>query len=108
MIALLRLPPNSPFALTNLAMSAAKVPFLAFIVGTVIGMAPRTAIAVVIGSLVQGALTEDTLKDAAPAWVWWVGIAVSIAVFLFVGWLGSRAVERVMKQQAAAKLEAVS
>ena len=105
MVALLRLPPNSPFALSNLAMSAAKVPFVPFVVGTVLGMAPRTALAVVIGSLVKGALTEDTLKDAAPKWVWIVGIAVSLVVFVFVGWIGKRAVDRAMGTSGSGTLE---
>jgi uncharacterized membrane protein YdjX (TVP38/TMEM64 family) len=76
-------------------MAAAKVPLLPFVVGTVLGMAPRTAIAVFIGSLVQGKLTRSTLDQAAPAWVWYVGIALSLAIFILIGRLAQRAVERV-------------
>lgn len=94
MVALLRMPPNSPFALTNLAMAAAKVPLVPFVIGTVLGMAPRTAIAVFIGSLVQGTLTRDTLDKAAPAWVWYVGIAISLVIFVLIGRVAQRAVER--------------
>lgn len=99
MVALFRLPPNSPFALSNLAMAAARVPFGPFVVGTVLGMAPRTGVAVVIGSLVDGALTGEALDNAAPRWVWGVGIGVSLLIFLFIGNLGKRAVERVTRQE---------
>jgi uncharacterized membrane protein YdjX (TVP38/TMEM64 family) len=95
MVALLRSPPNSPFSLGNLAMAAAKVPFWPFVLGTVIGMAPRTAVAVVIGSLVAGALTKESLDQAAPRWVWIAAIIISVAIFLLIGWIAQRAVNKV-------------
>jgi uncharacterized membrane protein YdjX (TVP38/TMEM64 family) len=92
-VALLRLPPNSPFALTNLVMASVKVPRLPFAVGTVLGMAPRTTLAVVIGAGVNQ-LTRDDLDQAVPTWVVWVGIAVTLAVVLLVGVIASRAVKK--------------
>lgn len=42
LILLLRLPPNSPFAIANLAMGASGVRALPFLAGTMLGMLPRT------------------------------------------------------------------
>ncbi|QKK07007.1 MAG: TVP38/TMEM64 family protein [Planctomycetota bacterium] len=41
-VTLLRLPINSPFALTNLVMASAGVTKRVFLIGTAVGMAPRT------------------------------------------------------------------
>jgi len=49
-VTLLRLPPNSPFALTNLVMSAVHVNPINYIIGTAVGIAPRTILACVIGA----------------------------------------------------------
>ena len=49
-VALIRVPPNSPFALGNGAMAAARVPIGAYLVGTLFGLAPRTAVAVKAGA----------------------------------------------------------
>ena len=49
-ITLLRVPPNSPFAVTNLAMASVGVSLVPYLIGTIVGMAPRTAIAVFIAA----------------------------------------------------------
>lgn len=90
LISLLRLPTNSPFALTNLALAAANVPWTAYALGTVIGMAPRTAAAVYIGTHLK------SLDDpSAPTWYFWVGLGVSLAVLAIIGFVTNRAVQRV-------------
>ena len=49
-ITLLRLSPAMPFALTNLLMAAARVPLSAFLIGTFVGMLPRSAAVVFFGA----------------------------------------------------------
>ena len=44
-VILLRLPPNSPFSFMNLALTASGVRLVPYIIGTVIGLAPRTLVA---------------------------------------------------------------
>ncbi len=96
-VTLLRLPPTSPFALTNLVLAAAGVRLAPFVVGTIIGMAPRTVVAVIIGAGVQE-LTRDTLESAAPKWVWWAGIAVSIAVLVVIMLVAKKALAGVLRE----------
>ena len=78
-VALIRIPPNSPFALTNLLMSSTSVGLVPYLVGTAIGIAPRTLIAVWVG---------HTLNDAADEGgsIWWtvLKIGVGLAVFFVV------------------------
>jgi len=100
MVALIRMPPNSPFALTNLVLASVKVPLGSFVLGTMVGMAPRTTIAVFIGSLVKGALTEDNLKQVAPAWLWYVGIAVSVVILVIIALIAQKALNSVTAAQA--------
>ncbi|MBL0928146.1 MAG: TVP38/TMEM64 family protein [Phycisphaerales bacterium] len=78
-VGLLRFPPNSPFALTNLVMSAIKVRFAAFFGGTALGMAARTGVAVGLGVAV-GSL--EKLKEVGGAWAY-LGLG-AFAVVLFI------------------------
>jgi uncharacterized membrane protein YdjX (TVP38/TMEM64 family) len=94
-VALLRLPPNSPFALTNLAMAAAKVPRVPYLLGTLIGMAPRTGVAVYIASQIQDLATAT---DTKPKWMIFVGIGLTIVVIIVIGHIAKKALERVTRQ----------
>jgi uncharacterized membrane protein YdjX (TVP38/TMEM64 family) len=93
MVALLRCPPNSPFALTNLVMASVKVPRRPFLLGTLIGMTPRTAAAVAIGSTVER-FTRENLEQAAPKWIWIAGLGITLAVVVIVAAIADRAVKR--------------
>jgi uncharacterized membrane protein YdjX (TVP38/TMEM64 family) len=96
-ITLLRLPPNSPFALTNLALAATGAPLWAVIVGTAVGLAPRTGAAVVIAASIQGELTSAKIAEATgPRWIGVaITIAVTLVVVLIIGYLAKRALNRV-------------
>ncbi len=97
MVTLVRLPPNSPFALTNLALGSTRVPWGAALLGSVIGLAPRTAAAVWIAASVRSlAATEakDAVKDRMPEWVVIGGIGLSIAVVVIVGMIATRVMRR--------------
>ena len=92
-ISLLRLPPNSPFAITNLVLSAFKVPRSGYLLGTLLGMAPRTAAAVIIGAGVSE-FTKDSVDKAVPQWLWYAGIALIILVVYIIGTIADRALQR--------------
>jgi uncharacterized membrane protein YdjX (TVP38/TMEM64 family) len=105
-VALLRLPPNSPFALTNLLLASSKVPILPFLLGTAVGMLPRTALAVVVGAGVHDALSKEALEQATPRWVWFVGIAVTLGIVAVFGRIANKAIERVAAEQAKEQAKA--
>lgn len=96
-VTLLRAPPNSPFAITNLVMSSVHVKGLPFLIGTLVGMAPRTGVAVWLGAGIQ-----DLAHDATrPRWFIVATIVSSIVVIVIVGSLANRALERFTRGHGA-------
>jgi uncharacterized membrane protein YdjX (TVP38/TMEM64 family) len=93
-VSLVRVPPNSPFALTNLVLASVRVPLASFAIGTGLGMLPRTAAVVYVGSLIEGELSRDALRQSRPGWLLPVGIGLSVAVLIVLAWLGDRAIKR--------------
>lgn len=88
-VTLVRLSPNSPFAITNLAFAAARVPMSVFWLGTALGLAPRTAIAVFFGSKLSE-LSFDT-----PKWLIVAGIVVTLAVLAVIAQIANRALAQI-------------
>ncbi|MEY5033313.1 MAG: hypothetical protein RL354_2344, partial [Planctomycetota bacterium] len=102
-VTLLRLPPSSPFALTNYALGATKVPFWLAMVATPIGMLPRTAIVVFLASAAVAGGATDLLSvlDTTPTWALVTGIVMSVLVIAVIGSLANRALERLTQGGAA-------
>jgi uncharacterized membrane protein YdjX (TVP38/TMEM64 family) len=88
---LVRLPPNSPFAITNLVLASTRVRWLPYAIGTVIGIAPRTAAAVWIGSQ----LADLDLKNARQTWFFVSGLVALIIVIAIIGTMAKRALDKV-------------
>lgn len=87
-IALVRLPPNSPFAITNLALGTTGVPFWLALAATAVGMLPRTAIACFFASHAAGTGAEDIqalIEDKG----WMTVIVGLVAMAVCVGIIGS-------------------
>lgn len=101
-VTLLRVPPNSPFAITNLVMAACRVRPLTYLVGTLLGIAPRTAVAVFIGAAASG------LDFSQPKQTWFFvgGIVVTLIVVGIIGLMANRAVAKVTGQDDAPKARA--
>lgn len=93
-VILLRLPPNSPFAMTNLAMAATRVPLGLYLLGTAIGIAPRTILAAYFGMGVEKAFSKDAWSAALPPWVFYGGIGLALIVVIIIGQIATKAVER--------------
>jgi uncharacterized membrane protein YdjX (TVP38/TMEM64 family) len=93
LVTLLRLPPNSPFAITNLVMASVRVPLAPYVIGTVIGMAPRTGVAVWAAAQIEGALSEDGPEK--PRWMIIGGILLTVAAVAVIGHIANKAIERV-------------
>jgi uncharacterized membrane protein YdjX (TVP38/TMEM64 family) len=100
-VSLLRLPPNSPFALTNLVMASARVRRLPFLLGTLLGMMPRTAFTVYVAS----GLAVLDFKAADQAGTFAVGVVVTLIVIIIIGYLAKRAVEHVTRDGEPAEAE---
>ncbi len=97
-VALLRLPPNSPFALTNLAMAGSGVAPTPYALGTLIGMTPRTAVAVFFAAAAASSGAKDIqsfVRDGLGLGVFIGGIVVMCIVLAIIGSIANRAIERV-------------
>ncbi len=89
-IVLLRMSVIVPFALTNFLMAAARVSLKAFIVGTAVGMLPRSAAMVFVGS----GLSELDLSDTRETTFFAIGVAATIASVIVIGVFSRRALLR--------------
>lgn len=96
-VTLLRLPPNSPFALTNLVMATTGVPLPAFLGGTLLGMLPRTAVAVALAAAASSTGAEDiqTFVQHRGPWLLAAGVVGGMAVLGALGVIARRALRRV-------------
>lgn len=94
-VALIRVPPNSPFALTNLAMAASGVRMIPYVVGTALGMAPRTLAAVWLA--VEASKRGDNLVDVVKDRDLWQIIVMLVATFVVLGILGTIAKKALAK-----------
>lgn len=90
-VTLLRLPPNSPFAITNLVLTATRVPLSIFVIATLVGMAPRTGVAVFL------AAGLESLSDGTPGrrTMIIVTIVLTVVIFLVIGRYASKAIAQV-------------
>ncbi len=95
-VTLLRLPPNSPFALGNLAMAGSGVNLGSYLLGTMLGMAPRTAVMVGAGAAgaASGAKDIQTLISERGPWQLMIGIAATVAVLAVLGLIARAALRR--------------
>lgn len=108
-ITLLRLPPNSPFAITNLVLASVRVPLGAYVIGTLVGMAPRTGIVLYLAAQISQKFSEHA-KDAAKAdKPWWyivAGVVLSILALVVIGFIANRALEKVTSEHKGVGIEA--
>ena len=95
-ITLIRVSPNSPFALTNLVLATSGVPPLTFLAATLVGMAPRTLAAVMVGQQIT-----DWNNTTKPRWMIVGGIIITVAVFIILAWLANEALRRLHASTAA-------
>ncbi|CAN5802829.1 hypothetical protein BH11PLA1_BH11PLA1_13810 [soil metagenome] len=102
-ITLVRLPPTSPFAIGNLVMASVKAPLGPFIIGTILGMAPRTAAVVWVATLLRQKLGDSADAQAIAkaggqvfdSW-WYIGIGIvgAFAVVLILSHIARRTLAR--------------
>jgi uncharacterized membrane protein YdjX (TVP38/TMEM64 family) len=93
-ITLLRLPPYSPFAATNFVLATTRARLDAYLLATLVGMAPRTFAAV------WAAAHASTLefKDSKGVWSFVVGLAITIVIVGIIGRMANQAIQRATGQ----------
>lgn len=90
-VTLLRLPPNSPFAITNLVLAATRVPLTVYMLGTALGMAPRTGMVVFLASR-----APDFDPARGQDWLYWaISIVTTLVVLAVIGVLANHALLRI-------------
>jgi uncharacterized membrane protein YdjX (TVP38/TMEM64 family) len=97
-VTLIRIPPNSPFALTNLAMAACGVRLPAYTIGTALGMTPRTAVIIAVaaaGSASGAKDLQEFIGDGPGFWVFAGGIVAMIVVFAVIASIAKKALAKV-------------
>lgn len=102
-VTLIRIPPNAPFALTNLVLASSGVKLLPYVIGTAIGMAPRTAIVSYVAS--EAAKRATNIQGFIKNQPWWVsvaGIAITLLAFGILFVLAERALKSVTKKSEPA------
>ncbi len=91
---LLRLPPLAPFASVNFVLATTRAPLGTFLLATLIGMAPRTAVAVFAAA---HAASLD-FKSKGQAWTFIAGTAISLFSIALLGHYATRAARRATAQ----------
>ena len=90
-ISLLRLPAVPPFALTNLVLGSSRVRLLPFLVGTALGLMPRTAAMVFVAS----GLKELDYDIAEQPGLVVAGFLAAVVAIVILGLLSRRALAQV-------------
>lgn len=97
-VTLLRISPNSPFALTNLVMGSCRVALLPYVIGVIVGMTPRTAL--IVGFAAAAARTgavdiQTFISDGKGTIVIVVGIVLLLVALGIVSWIAQRALSKI-------------
>jgi uncharacterized membrane protein YdjX (TVP38/TMEM64 family) len=90
LLALLRLSPLAPFAATNVALAAIRTPWLPYVAGSAVGLAPR----VIVVALFGAGLAELDWQNPRSHWLLVLGGVATVAALLIVGHVASRALRR--------------
>lgn len=98
-IILLRVSVIMPFALTNFLMASARVPIKSFLVGTAVGMFPRSAAMVFIGS----GLSELDLTNSRDTYIFAIGVVATILTVIVIASIARKALERITADESIAK-----
>ncbi len=93
-ITLIRIPPVPPFAVTNLLMGSARVWFPGYLLGTFIGILPRTAMVVLAAASLKH---FDLRQPHHYGFVLYYAASILLAAAA-IGWMAHRTVSRLCRQ----------
>lgn len=103
-VTLIRVPPNSPFAITNLVMATTGVGIVPYVVGTAVGMAPRTGMVVWLAAYGRSHGARDIqelVRQAKGPWYIVGGIILTLIAFAIIGAIANHALQRVTGRSGA-------
>ncbi len=86
-VTLLRVPPNGPFAMTNLLLAATGVRWGPYLIGSLLGLTPRVAAAVIVGA----SLSQLDLRHLERGGSAYLSIGLSLTAVMALGWIANRA-----------------
>jgi uncharacterized membrane protein YdjX (TVP38/TMEM64 family) len=101
-VTLVRLPPNSPFAATNLVLSSLRVPLGIYVPATLAGMAPRTGLVLYIASTLKSSVLSKS-ETSPPLWLAVVGLVMSVAILVGLGKFAKYQLEKMTNAEKTAK-----
>jgi uncharacterized membrane protein YdjX (TVP38/TMEM64 family) len=104
MVALLRLPPQAPFAFTNFVMVSCGVAAAPFLLGSILGMIPRTLVVMIFAAAAARTGAEDiqAFLREGPGWPVAVGgLGLMLMVMSIIGAIARRALIRLHVDPAA-------
>lgn len=112
LVTLLRIPPNAPFAVSNLIMSTCGVKLIPYVCGTIVGMLPRSAVFVTFAALASRATTDssgeevrdiqDFISSGPGIAVFLIGAAILVILLLIIAKISQRALEHLVDQEGTA------
>lgn len=85
--ALCRMSPTLPFAVLNCFFALVRFPFWKYMIGSMIGMIPRTVFAVYIGSKFTNVRSVSDLHSDFSTWF---ALALAVISFIGIGWIVKR------------------
>jgi uncharacterized membrane protein YdjX (TVP38/TMEM64 family) len=103
-IALIRLSPSGPFAVTNLVLAACGAGWREFVIGSSVGIAPRTLFACFMAASASatGATDIQSLARNQGYMAVIVGIVIFMATLAVIGWVARAALDRALRDETPA------
>jgi uncharacterized membrane protein YdjX (TVP38/TMEM64 family) len=103
-IALIRLSPSGPFAVTNLVLAACGARWLQFVIGSSVGIAPRTLFACFMAATgaATGATDIQSLAQSQGYLTVIVGIVIFMVTLAVIGVIARSALDRALRDETNA------
>lgn len=106
LVTLLRVPPNSPFALTNLLLASCRIPLSVYVPSVAIGMLPRTALIVGFGAAAATQAKDSGstdiqsfISESNGPYVMIGGLVLLLIIFALISKIANRALERASRPE---------
>jgi uncharacterized membrane protein YdjX (TVP38/TMEM64 family) len=100
-ITLIRMSVVMPFAFTNFFLAAARVPLSSFVVGTFLGMLPRSGAMVLLGA----GLSELTFDNFNDVWFLVAGVPATIILIILIAIFSRRALDKLTLETTGGEIQ---